>query len=165
LTCQLAVVRESFQLRRQLAILLLDVELLERLRDQGLQAIQLVGRERLLDVVVRALAHGLDGRIDSGLSGHDDAFRGDGAKLKLLQQCKAVHLRHLEIGEHHAIALRTELVERLLAIDGHRDFVAFVAQDRAQTFRDGAVVVRYQDSGVRFLRFWNGSYPRARLII
>src|SRR5256885_13036223 len=63
--------------------LLLNIELVQRLRDQRLQSIELVGSERLLDVVVRAFTHCLHRRVDCRLSGDDDALGRDLALLKL----------------------------------------------------------------------------------
>ena len=70
-------------------------------------------------------------------------------------------LWHLEIGENDAKTLRAELVECLLAIDGYRDVVSFVAQNGAQPFSNGTVVVRDQNFCVLGFRLWNGYYLRA----
>src|SRR6185436_15332313 len=123
---ELAVVGESLELRRQLAILLLDGELLEGLRDERLQSIQLVRGKRLLDVVVSTLAHCLHRRIDRRLAGDDDALGRNGPLLQLLQQGEAIHLRHLQIGENDAERLGAKLVEGLLAIDGNGYFISLV---------------------------------------
>jgi hypothetical protein len=158
-------VREALELRRKLPVLLLDVELLDGLRYQRLETIQLVGGEWLLDVVVCALAHCLHGGIDGRLTSHDDALGGDGAKLQLFEESKAVHLRHLEIGENDAEALGGQLVQCLLTVNRNSNLVAFITEYGTEPFRDRAVVVRDQDSGGWFLSFRNGFYPRARLLI
>ena len=61
LTCQLVVVRERLELGGQLPILLSNRVLLDRLRYECLETIELLRVERLLDVVVRTLAHRLHG--------------------------------------------------------------------------------------------------------
>ena len=133
---QLAVVGESLELGRELAVLLLDVELVERLGNECLQAIELVRGEGLLDIVVGALTHRLDSGIDGCLAGDNDALGGNRPLLQLLEQRESVHLGHLEIGEDDAKRLGTELVEGLLAIDGYGNVVAFIAKYRAQPFGD-----------------------------
>src|SRR5688500_6292045 len=94
--------RQSLELGRQLAVSLLHVELLDCLRNQSLEAIELLGVERFLDVVVGTLAHRLYGRVDRSLPRHDDAFRRDRQALELLEKSKAVELRHLEVSEDNA---------------------------------------------------------------
>ena len=134
--------RESLELGRELAVLLLDLVLVERLGDQRLEPIELLGVERLLDVVVRALLHRLHGGVDRRLPGDDDALRRDLALLQLAQQREPVELGHLEVGEHDAVPLRGERVERLLTVRDDLDVVAGVLEDGAQTGRDRGFVVR-----------------------
>src|SRR4051794_1493069 len=68
---------ESLDRRGELLDLLAVVKLVERLRNERLQPVQLLGVERLLYVVVGALPHGLHGRIDGRLPGDDDALSRD----------------------------------------------------------------------------------------
>src|SRR5688572_24314319 len=67
LSGELAVMREVGELARQRAVGLLHHELVDRLRDESLQAVELFTVERLFDVVVRALPHRLHGGIDRRL--------------------------------------------------------------------------------------------------
>src|ERR1700680_5026858 len=92
--------REALELGRQLTVLLLHVELLERLRNERLETIQLISGEWLLDVIVGAFAHCLHRGIDCRLTGYDDALRRNRAQLELLEQREPIHLRHFEISEH-----------------------------------------------------------------
>jgi hypothetical protein len=137
--------RHALELGRQLAILLLDVELLDRLGQQRLEAIELVGRQRLLDIVVCALAHRVDGRFDRAGAGDDDAFRREILLLHFLEETQPVELWHLQVGEDDAIPLGAELLERFLAVIGHVDLVALVGKYGAQAGRDRRLVVSDQD--------------------
>ena len=165
LASELAVMRQSLELRRQLAIFLLDVELVERLGNERFESIELVGSERLLDVIVRAFTHCLHCRINRCLPGDDYALGWNRAVLQLLQQRQPVHLRHLEVGEHHAERFGAELVESLLTINCNCNLVSLIAQYRAQPFRDGTVVVRNEYLGVLGLSLWNGSFLLVRWLI
>ena len=144
---------------------MLDVELVERLRNKSLESVELVGSEGLLDVVVGALAHRLHRGIDSCLAGDDDALRRYCALLQLLQQGQSIDLGHLEVGEDDAERLRAKLVEGFLTINGNGNVVPFIPEYRAQPFRDRTVVVRDEDLGVLHLILRNGSFLRARLLI
>jgi hypothetical protein len=135
-------VGESLQLRGELAILLPDLVLVERLGDERLEAVQLLGVERLLDVVVGALLHRLYGGIHRGLTGDDDALGGNLPLLQLAQQREAVEPRHLQVGEYDAVPVHGELVERLLAVGDDLDAVARVLEDRAEASGDRGFVVR-----------------------
>jgi hypothetical protein len=85
--------------------------------------------------------------------------------LELLEEREPVNLGHFEIGEDNAKTLCAKLVESFLPVDRNRNFVAFVTQNRAETLRDGTVVVSDQNSGVLQLILWNGFYLRKRVII
>ena len=140
--------REPLDGRRELLDLLPIVELVERLRNQGLEPVQLLGVERLLDVVVRALPHRLHRRVHRCLSGDDDALGTDAARLHLLQKREAVELRHHQVGERDAERVAREAVDGLLAIERDFDLVSLVGENGAQPFRDRAVVIGNQDLGL-----------------
>ena len=133
---------EPFQLRGELPVLLSDLVLVERLRDERLEAIQLLGVEGFLDVVVGALLHGLHGRVHSSLPGDDDALGRNLTELELAEQRQPVELRHLQIGQHDAVPVHRELVERLLSVGDDLDAVAGILEDRAESGRDRGFVVR-----------------------
>src|SRR5512138_39171 len=103
--------RESLELRRQLAVSLLDIEFVERFRNERLETIQLFGVEGLLDVVVRTLAHSLDGGVYRSLSRNDDGLGWNRQPLELLQQRKTIELRHLEVGENDSELVRAQLID------------------------------------------------------
>ncbi len=133
-------------LRCELAVLLADGVLLDRLRDERLEPVELLRVERLLDVVVRALAHRLNRGVDRRLAGDDDALGGYRARLQLLQDRESIDLRHLEIGEGDAEAAVLKLVERLLAVARAHYVIAFVGKDRAQALGDCLLVIGDEDA-------------------
>jgi hypothetical protein len=155
-------VREVLELARQRAIGLLHDELVDRFRNQCLQPVELLAVQRLLDVVVRALTHGLHGRIDRRLAGDDDALGVDFALLHLLQQRKAIELRHLEIGEDDPVGVVGQPFQRLLAIDGDIDGVPLVGKDRAQPIGDRTLIVGDQYLGLLFGGHSVSALPRVR---
>ena len=61
------------------------------------------------------------------------------------EQREPVELRHLEVGEHDAEPLGGEPLERLLAVRGDLDVVAFVGEDGAQAGGDRRLVVGDED--------------------
>ena len=85
--------------------------------------------------------------------------------LELLQESQPIDLGHLEIGEHYAKSLSRELIEGLLAINGNRDFIAFVPQNGAQPFCNRTVVVRDHYFGALHFSLWNGFFLLARRLI
>ena len=71
------------------------------LPDLAQDHLQLIGRERLAEVVGGALLHGLDGRVHGGMAGDDDHFGGDPGRLDLAEDLHAVDARHLQVQEDH----------------------------------------------------------------
>src|SRR5262245_15054354 len=137
--------REPLDRRCELLDLLPVVELVERFRNEGLQPVQLLGVERLFDVVVSALPHGLHGRIDGRLSGDDDALGRDAARLHLLEQREPIKLGHHQVGERDTERVAREAVHRFLPVESDLDLVPLVRQNRAQSLRYGAIVIGNQD--------------------
>ena len=93
-------------LRAQAAILLPQAAVLERALDGQADLAQL---ERLGQIVVGALAHGLDGRLQAAEGRHEDHAGAGLALLGRAQEGQAVDLVHHEVGEDHV---------DLLALDG-----------------------------------------------
>ena len=58
------------------------------------------GRKGLADVVVSPVLHGLDGRLDRGVTGDDDDFGRHAGGLDLLENLQAAGARHHEIDQH-----------------------------------------------------------------
>src|SRR5665647_168169 len=108
--------RQILELRRQLAVSRLHIELVQRFWYERLETVQLFCVARLLDVIIRAFAHRLDSRVNRALAGDDDAFGGNPLPLELFQQRETIELGHLQIGENDSEVVSAQLVERFLAI-------------------------------------------------
>src|SRR6185312_1111106 len=115
--------------------------------DERLEAIELFGSERLLDVVVRALPHGLDRGIDRRLPRDDDALARYLARLHLLEQREAIEFRHLEVGEDDAERSLEEVLERFLSVRRDLNRIAFLLEYRAEALGDAALVVGDENLG------------------
>jgi hypothetical protein len=63
----------------------------------------LLDLERLEDVVVGTLLHGLDGGLDRAESGHDDGEHVEALLVDLLEQLQAAHSGHLQIADHQVV--------------------------------------------------------------
>src|ERR1700744_1868328 len=60
------------------------------------------GVDRLLDEVIGAELHGLDGAIDGALCGEQDDTLLVGKLAETVQQLDAIHAGHLHVGDHDA---------------------------------------------------------------
>ena len=94
---------------------------LDGLGQQDLQPMRIDG---LGQVVVRAVADGLDGRFHCALRCEDHHAEVSQLILEGAQQPEAVHARHHQVGQHDAGAERRDLLECLLAIRGVLGYVA-----------------------------------------
>ena len=119
------------------------VEARERAAD-GLQ--KRVALEGLLQVVERAAAQGLFGRVNRAVGGQeDDDDRGvEGEELR--QKLDAVHACHLEVGEREVEAPLVRDPQRRLARRRGRHVVALARQYRLQDFALRFLVVNDQDA-------------------
>ena len=81
--------------------------------------------------------------------------------LQLAQQREPVELRHLEVGEHDAVALLGQPLERLLSVGRDLDVVALVGQDRAQAGGDRLLVVGDENFRIGLLHSSRGASPSA----
>jgi hypothetical protein len=102
---------------------------------------QVVVRERLLDVVERALVDGLDGALERRLGGHQD---DRGLHIVLSHRRQDVdprHLGHPHVGQHDVGTGGLEQLEPRLAALCGRDREAFVLQQDAQGVENGGFVV------------------------
>ena len=97
--------------------------------------------DRLGQVVVGAVADGLDGRLHGALRGEDDHAEVGELILEGAQQPEAVHARHHQVGQHDAGAERRDLLERLLAVRGVLGDVAPGANQLGEADAGGAIVL------------------------
>ena len=121
-------------------ILLFDLAVLERLADQTRQ---IIGVERLGDVVVGPVLQRLDGSLNRSVAGHDDDdnFRIDLANLAV--QLETVHAGHLDIQQRQIPALARQLQQRLARAGGRLDHVALFLEPFAQRFADHVLIVHH----------------------
>src|SRR6185437_7114672 len=165
LSGQLAVMRQPLELGRELEVLFLEPELLEQFWDLCFELVQPLGVERLLDVVGGALLDRLDRQLGRSLAGDHDELGRDLGAPQLAEQRDPVELRHLEVGQHDAVALGAQPLERLLSVVCDVDGVAFVLEDSAETRGDRLFVVGDQHLRLVLLHNAVPSFvPRGKLI-
>ena len=99
---------------QRLVLALLLVELGEPLE----QPLQLVGIERLGQVVLGAGLDRLDRGVDGALRGQQDHLDVVDLRLQRLQQLDAAHPRHHQVGDDDRRAEGGDLLERLGAVGG-----------------------------------------------
>ena len=123
--------------------LLEQARLLHRaLDDRG----ERLGVERLGEVVLGALLHGLDGARDRAERRHDHEDRARRGGLRLLHERDAVEAGHLQVGEDDVGVELLELAERLEAVGRRLGRVALVAEDLAQRGARVRLVVHDEDA-------------------
>jgi hypothetical protein len=111
--------------------------------------------ERLLEEVVGASLHGVDGDVHRPEARHDDDSRPRRGGPHALQERQSVEARHSQVGEDD---LRPELVEQLETPEGvarRGDLVAPLAQQPLQRGAGPRLIVHDEDPP--------GSRPRIRL--
>ena len=88
---------------------------LDNLVEQDLQPLDV---DRLGQVVVGALLHGLDRRLDGALRGQQQRRDVGALRLKRPQQTQPVHARHDQVGDDDGGTEGGHLLERVLAVGG-----------------------------------------------
>ena len=96
--------------------------------------------DRLRQVVVGALLHRRDGRVDAALRGDQDEREVGELILDAAEQLEAVHARHHHVGQHGRRPIRGDPFESFLAIGGAFGFVAPGAHQLGQPPPGGGVV-------------------------
>ncbi len=110
------------------------------------EAIELVARHGLGEVVVHARAEALLARAGAGVGGHGDDRRARHARRDLAAADLgggrvAVELRHLAVHEHGDVAAAHDRVDGLEPVGGHVDLVAaLLGHDHADALVDGVVL-------------------------
>src|SRR5689334_14920675 len=113
---------------------------------------QLVRVERLLEVVVRALAHGGDRLALRSVRGHQDdprLRRVAGARAELTQQPEAVEVGHAEIADHQIHAPLADPRERRAPAVRLDHLEPLVLENAPQREADALVVVHDQHASRR----------------
>ena len=108
------------------------------------QRFNLVGAERLLDVVERAVAHRLDRRGDRGVGRHHHDLRPVTPPLELDDQLQAGHPRHLHVGDNAIERHAGDPLEGLRPARAAAHFVTGALEDVGDRFSGLLVVVDHQ---------------------
>ena len=123
---------------------------LERLPDEMQD---LVRRERLGDVVVRAPLDRVDRGLDAALSGDHDDLDARPLTADAVEELEPAHPREGEVGEHQVGLLLLELRDRVDGVVDGKHAVALGAQRVAQRLAHGGVVIDDEDSRLGAHRF------------
>ncbi len=106
----------------------------------------LLDLERLENVVVRAVLHGLDGGFHGAEAGHDHGQDRDAELGDLFDQIEPVHLGHLEVRDDQVVAALLQLLQGLHAVLDGAYHVALQTQKVRQNLADHTLVVDHQDA-------------------
>ena len=108
---------------------------------------QLRKLERLGQVVVRALAHGVDRALEAPERGHEDHPRPRLDALGLSQHGQAVHRLHDEVGQHDRVLLAPQRGLGVLTSGHGRHRPAFHLEMTTEKRHHVGIVVHDEDSG------------------
>ena len=109
----------------------------ERLLDEQRDLVEV---ERLVGVVIRAVLHRLDGRLDARVRGQQDDQRVGVALLDLLEDRQAVAVRQLVVEQHEVDAFGVALERRRGGV-GLDDAIAFLREPLGQRPANQLLVV------------------------
>ena len=115
----------------------------DRLRDETLQRIDV---ERLLDVVERAMPHGLDRRGNRRMGRHHDDLHAQSALLQLDDEFDAAHAGHLEVGDDAVEAFGLKFLEGFGRARATGNLMARLTQHIGHRLAGLAVIVHDQDT-------------------
>jgi hypothetical protein len=87
------------------------------------------------------VTHRLDGAGDRALARDDDDLAVDARLSHLRKQLEAIHLRHLQVGQHEAELAGGHLVPGFAAVRGGVDVVALFGEEHLQTFGDVPLII------------------------
>ena len=125
-------------------VLPLEAALFQGLGDSAPHLLQAEG---LGDVVEGTLAHGRHRRLQGGEGGDKDDLHVRIAGLAATQHLQAVHLVHLEIGQHQIEGLAVEQAQGLGTALSGGDGIALAGQDVVQVAQGDLFVVDDEDAG------------------
>ena len=142
------------ELAMQLAVLLLQPPVLDRLLDQRPDDVERLALEGLLEVPEGAGLERLDGVSRRVVPRHHDAGQVGLDLVDLTHQLQAVQARHLDVAQDEVDAGRGDEVERLGGVARGRDLVADARQDALDGPSVELLVVDDEDLGL--LHRWDG---------
>ena len=118
---------------------------LERLVDQQLEPDRV---DRLLEEVVGAQLHRLDGRLHRGVGRHDDDRDRQVAVANLADQVEAVDARQTQVGEDQREGPLDQPFQRGRAVVGHVDLAVGHGQQLRELLADQLAVVHHEDASI-----------------
>lgn len=118
---------------------------LERLRDDDGETFAIDG---LREVVVGAASHGLHGRVDGAVGGHDHHLRVRPGGLQPLKELHAAESRHSEVGQYQVRRRDGELLEGVLGRPRPANLIPLLLQEGDQGGSNIHLVVDDEDVGV-----------------
>ena len=106
--------------------------------------LELIGRERLAEVVGGALLHCFDGRIHGGMAGDDDHLGGDAGGLDFSEDLQPVHARHLQVQEDQVEVAGEGRLQAGLGVLAALHLVPVRGENPLTGYADHAIVVDQQ---------------------
>ena len=105
---------------------------------------QVVELERLAEIVGGAQTQRLDGRLDTGVAGHEDHAQIRLQRARALEDGEPVQARHLDVAHHDVELLLRDAAQGFLAVPRDVDLIALGAQQPAHRILDDRFVVNDQ---------------------
>ena len=102
---------------------------------------QLVGVERLLNVIERSELHRLHGRLDAAESGHENDRGLAPCRAQFAEQAHAVHTGHLQISDDAVERAALDRPQRLRRIGERRNQVIIARQGLGHRFAKHLVII------------------------
>ncbi len=108
---------------------------------------QLVEPDRLREVVVSSLLHRVDSALHGAVGGHHDHADLRVGLLHLRHQLRAVHARHMDVGDQKVWDRGFDQAEGLECVSGSTNLVALFTQELDETGAGAGFVVHDEDLG------------------
>ena len=105
--------------------------------------------DRLDEIIARAQADGLDGRLQVRMCRQDQNGHVGELFVDLNQQLDAAHPGQVQIQEHEIVLIPLQKAQRLFCVDGRFHAVLLLLQDQRQAQPEVMIIVHDQDGIVR----------------
>jgi hypothetical protein len=123
----------------------------------------LLGAQRLDQIVGRACAHRFDGAVDAREAGHQHHIGARVQAPHVVQQLHPVHVGHADVGEHDGDRFGRQVRQRAARVAGLAHAEAFGLQHVHERFQHDALVVHNQDAFHGANQRWVSSSARERV--